>query len=139
MTDASPDGFGACESLMPKALVRSMGRWNERWRFRRLPPDEWRPRQRAAGCPFTDIASLLQGDESDLFGEFEANVDFPEVPSGICNPSNWKTVLMGKWNNRSEHIIGNHGRMAYRMRKIRRHAGQPPLPHVKMYEKTYAI
>ena len=46
-TDACETGWGACSAEIGTAAARSHGLWNERWRFRRLRPDEWAPRRRA--------------------------------------------------------------------------------------------
>ena len=47
-TDASPDGFGICEQRVGGASAQRLGRWNERWRFKRLGPEEWAPRRRGS-------------------------------------------------------------------------------------------
>ena len=54
-TDASPFGFGICESKSTASTSRSHGRWVERWRFKRLPADQWKPRERSGGW---DILSM---------------------------------------------------------------------------------
>lgn len=46
-TDASPYGLGICEHAVQNAKAESLGRWNERWRYKRLGPSEWAPRRRA--------------------------------------------------------------------------------------------
>lgn len=48
-TDASPDGYGICQTTLPNETVNNIGRWQERWRYKRLPPSEWAPRRRALG------------------------------------------------------------------------------------------
>ena len=40
-TDASPDGYGVCCREVERSTAESLGRWNERWRFKRLGPEEW--------------------------------------------------------------------------------------------------
>lgn len=64
-TDASPDGFGICSMTASLSEVSHVGRWNERWRYRRLPPEQWQPRKRALG------ADLL-GDISTVVGNLSA-------------------------------------------------------------------
>lgn len=49
-TDASPYGYGLCERELNHASVKSIARWQERWRFKHLSPDEWQPRRRSQGC-----------------------------------------------------------------------------------------
>ena len=52
-TDASTTGWGICKTRRPVSEVESMGVWNERWRYRRLAPNERAPRRRALGAtPF---------------------------------------------------------------------------------------
>ena len=53
-TDASTTGWGSCYAYPPTHLIQSIGEWDERWRFKRLPPEEWKPRRRA----FTSIQSM---------------------------------------------------------------------------------
>ena len=98
-TDASPDGYGVCTRSLEAKHVESMGRWNERWRFRRLEPDEWGPRRRALGLdPFSDGDTVLgTGALFDEIDEMGTNENFPEIPFEVTHPSHWKTVLMGKW------------------------------------------
>ena len=105
-TDASPAGWGIVERQIGDSVVQSIGKWQERWRFRRLDPSEWKPRGRALGLdPFRDIRTVV-GTKSDLddLDNYVANNDFPEVPHCILNPSHWKTVSMGKWKHSNEHI-----------------------------------
>ncbi|CAE7448154.1 unnamed protein product, partial [Symbiodinium necroappetens] len=111
VTDASPMGYGVCESRLPYSEVQQMGRWNERWRFRRLPPEEWKPRQRATGLsPIFDLCTAGAGYEFNEFDQFEPNQDFPEIPHKVCKASRWRTVMMGKWSETSEHITLKEGR-----------------------------
>ena len=105
-TDASPAGWGICETELPTADVWRCGRWHERWRFRRLDPGEWKPRQRVIHRdlftdPLTVRGTVDQVD--DLHGYVE-NETFPEVPDHILQPSSWHTVGMGMWKHTDEHI-----------------------------------
>ena len=111
-TDASPSGFGICQRELPTGEIRKMGRWQERWRFKRLPVSEWKPRERWKGRdpfsdPFTTIGSL---DTYDDLENFTPNDEFPEVPSNVLNPSEWSTMKMGRWKDTSEHITLKEGR-----------------------------
>ncbi|CAK0818286.1 unnamed protein product, partial [Prorocentrum cordatum] len=45
-SDAANRGMAVCEAIFPVSAVASVGRWRERWRYRRLNPDEWAPRFR---------------------------------------------------------------------------------------------
>lgn len=110
-TDASPQGYGICERQLGCEAVGQLGRWNERWRFRRLPPEEWAPRRRAMGLdPIADVETVL-GDEDPLpeGQDYVIDDDFPEVPLEVVDPSQWKTSLMGKWRT-GEHITLKEGR-----------------------------
>lgn len=111
-TDASPDGFGICEQRVGGASAQRLGRWNERWRFKRLRPEEWAPRRRALQrdpvCdPITVTGLGHDGDYDDDL--VKLNEDFPEVDCQLLRPSLWKTVLMGKWRSH-EHITLKEGR-----------------------------
>ena len=111
-SDASPDGHGLCARDMPEHEVAAIGRWNERWRYRRLEPHDWAPRQRALGRdPLVDVSTVLglRGEWDDCH-DVAVNDDFPEVPKHVCNKDHWRTVLMGKWDNTSEHITLKEGR-----------------------------
>ncbi|CAE7265927.1 AMY1.1 [Symbiodinium sp. CCMP2592] len=110
-TDASPEGYGICERGCPRDTVRCIGRWNERWRFRRLPPEEWQPRQRAAGLdPFRDLNTVfVEGDDPEQL-EYTPNESFPEVPHSLMDRDTWHTVLMGRWGETGEHITLKEGR-----------------------------
>eukprot|EP00959_Pyramimonas_sp_CCMP1952_P168048 3511778-Pyramimonas_sp.AAC.1 len=47
--DARKSGCGAREGLLSTRWVGDVGRWVERWRFRRVQPSEWAPRAWALG------------------------------------------------------------------------------------------
>lgn len=122
-TDASPVGYGICQAVFDIDTVDSIGRWQERWRFRRLPPSEWAPRRRAMGADVVGDVATVTGnapfhDESDLYVH---NESFPEVPSGLMNPHLWRTKKMGKWSNKAEHITLKEGRaLVIAVRRIAR-------------------
>ena len=98
-------GYGACELESGPATSRKLGEWSERWRFRRLPPEQWKHRERAlkVGCPTEDPLSVrgLSYTQDDV--DFEVHPDFPEVPCKLLLDTPWKTVLKGKFKG-SEHI-----------------------------------
>lgn len=109
-TDASPDGYGICESPVAAGVSRALGTWNERWRYRRLPPEQWAPRKRAIGRDvFNDVVTVL-GDGESLGDEFVDNEDFPEVPKHLLDFSNWRTAKLGKWGFKDESITIKEGR-----------------------------
>lgn len=111
-SDASPEGFGICQRIVDCSTARAHGRWSERWRFRRLPVSQWKPRERAEGWDSlgdvrTVVGSQAEPDPEDVF---VANDDFPEIPDKRMDPSFWSTVKMGKWGNTKEHITLKEGR-----------------------------
>lgn len=111
-TDASPDGYGICERPLGLSSVRQIGGWNERWRFKQLPPEEWAPRTRALHRdPLVDHVTVTGVSlEEDIFNRYQRNEAFPEVDPEVMEPGDWKTVLMGRWGNTSEHITIKEGR-----------------------------
>ena len=111
-TDASPDGYGVVESVLEPKDVSSLGRWHEKWRFKRLPPEDWNPRRRALGIDvISDPVSVVGVSEEDrLVEQYVVDDTFPEVSHHFLHPSKWETKLMGKWNNTREHITVKEGR-----------------------------
>ena len=105
-TDASPFGFGICEQHSNSTVVRRHARWNERWRFRRLPASQWKPRERSEGWDtLNDVRTVVGGTElDDDLDNYVADDDFPEIPDDLLLPSKWYTVKMGKWKYTTEHI-----------------------------------
>eukprot|EP00435_Cladocopium_sp_Y103_P062452 s598_g24.t1 len=92
-SDASPEGYGICQSEVTEEEAYNLGKWNERWRFRRLPPGEWKPRQRALGLDvLSDIRTVI-GDPQrhDDSGSFVDNELFPEVDQKFLDPKQWCT------------------------------------------------
>eukprot|EP00435_Cladocopium_sp_Y103_P007924 s2848_g2.t1 len=111
-SDASPDGHGLCSRHLPMNVIDSIGRWNERWRYKRLEPEFWQPRQRALGLDLLGDVGTVMGDNIDEYDDnyIINNDEFPEVPKEVLVPSCWKTTLMGKWRDTSEHITVKEGR-----------------------------
>ena len=104
-TDASPQGFGICERQLEPEAVEDIGRWQERWRFKRLPPECWKPRVRALGLdPFEDLATAGSLGPPDPLDCYVPNDGFPEVPAKLMHATCWRTVKMGRWGDTSEHI-----------------------------------
>ena len=111
-TDASPAGYGVCETVLDPKDVSDIGRWHEKWRFKRLKPEHWNPRRRAGGLDVLgDPSSVLGVDEEErLLDQYVVDKDFPEVNPNFLDPNGWQTKLMGKWNNTTEHITIKEGR-----------------------------
>ena len=111
-SDASPSGYGIVERELPTETVRALGRWNERWRFKRLPVSEWRPRDRALGLSsIFDIETAKRpGLILEQSHEYMEDESCEEVPYGIMDPGAWKTAKIGLWIDTSEHITLKEGR-----------------------------
>lgn len=112
-SDASPDGYGICERDLPLEKVSEQGLWQERWRFKRLPPDEWCPRDRALRRdPLADVdtARAFPGavEQTDLFVR---NESFKEIDREILRPEEWRVAKTGKWQHTHEHITLKEGRV----------------------------
>jgi hypothetical protein len=111
-SDASPEGYGICETEMCTNQVRDIGAWQERWRYKRSAPDDWKPRQRFARL--SPLSSVLTACKAEVIGEqadnYVVNHDFPEVPLHVLDPDLWKTVKFGKWHFKDEHITLKEGR-----------------------------
>ena len=111
-TGASPEGYGICEQQLAESDIRDMARWQERWRFKLLPPEHWRPRERALRQdPFSDLGtagglSTVGHDDWDYI----ADENFPEIDRGVLHPSRWRTVRLGKWKDLHEPITVKEGR-----------------------------
>ena len=111
-TDASPFGYGICERSADLQQVRNIGRWQERWRFKHLDPENWKPRERVQGRDvLSDIRTARCFPVPTCIDDlYELDGDFPEVPTDFMEPKQWHTVLMGRWKNTSEHITLKEGR-----------------------------
>ena len=132
-TDASPMGFGVCERHSNIETVRKHGRWIERWRFKRLPASQWKPRERSEGWGvLSDVRTVSGGlvvkDELD---EYIADDDFPEIPDSLMEPSEWRTVKMGKWEHTKEHITLKEARaLLIAVRRFSRSSSQRNKRHL---------
>ena len=72
-TDACMSGWGSCKGWVGAEVAKNHGQWSERWRFRRLTPEEWCPRRRALQDPslhdlYTDPRTL--GDQSVVYQHY---------------------------------------------------------------------
>ena len=117
-TDASPSGWGVCRAPIKASRAAEMGSWNDRWRYRRLDPDEWAPRRRALDGygkdPFLDLSSvdppLLPGSSHPRGSEMAwmAREGFPEV--GDVTDLDWRVSKLGLFKY-DEHITSKEGRV----------------------------
>lgn len=111
-SDASPSGYGICERYLDPKEVEQVGLWQERWRFKRLPPEEWKPRDRALHLdPFSDLRTArADPDVGELTDKFTRNEAFEEVPQHLLKPEDWKIAFSGLWKHKGEHITLKEGR-----------------------------
>jgi hypothetical protein len=105
-SDASPSGWGVCERVLNPGVAQLHGRWQERWRYRRLEPSEWKPRDRAFGLDILTDFGTVKGTSNEVeeLDNYTNNEFFPEIPHQLLEPSEWSTVSMGKWKFTKEHI-----------------------------------
>ncbi|CAK0845583.1 unnamed protein product, partial [Prorocentrum cordatum] len=99
-SDASGSGWGVMEAGSDSKEVKEIGRWNERWRYERLPPSEWAPRRRALAAeldPLVDPVTSDAGpwDLDELGGapsEFawRPRAGFLEIPKAAILGRPWK-------------------------------------------------
>ncbi|CAE8737419.1 unnamed protein product [Polarella glacialis] len=112
-TDASEGGQGIVQRQLDLEAVASMGRWGEKWRFRRLPPHEWQPRSRGlathlhggslAAADIANVDHIMSWDDllrpteqavkylDEALGEWSLRVGFPEVPAAVVQ-GHWQWV-----------------------------------------------
>ena len=124
-SDASPEGYGITERNLDVSTIDQIGLWQERWRYKRTPPDQWRPRERALQLdPFSDINTAKVSDI--LFEEgdcYTRNEEFEEIPHSILNPQDWRVAKFGKWQHTQEHITLKEARaLTILVRRITRAA-----------------
>ena len=133
VSDASPDGYGICEGAFSTEEVGKAGRWQERWRYKRSPIEEWAPRRRALGLDVLhDVGTARRdpfaGEETDIYTR---NESFEEVSSSFLNPRDYEVVLKGRWNHTQEHITLKEGRsLVLAVRRIARNASNQGKKHL---------
>jgi hypothetical protein len=112
-TDASPRGWGICSAVMDPKLVHQDGRWNERWRYRRLLPHEWAPRRRVLGHDPNTVGPPVIPSNSDFNLPCELSwtdrEGFPEV--GLVEAWGWRVDRLGSFKF-EKHITGKEARVA---------------------------
>jgi len=114
-TDASGSGWGIVEAGFDRDEVGKIGRWNERWRYERLPPSEWAPRRRALAADLDPLADALTSDagpwDLDAVGgvpsefSWRPRAGFPEIPKATILGRSWKCWRAGRF--KFEEPIGN--------------------------------
>ena len=105
VTDASPEGFGICEKEFAEESVGEVGCWQERWRYKRTPIEEWAPRRRALGDPLSDLATAARNPEAfEQSDVYSRNEEFAEVPSFMLEAEGFRVAMSGRWKHLHEHI-----------------------------------
>ena len=106
VTAASPQGYGICEKEFPENTVQQVGRWHERWRYKRTPVEARAPRRRALGDPLVDLHTAARNPEafeqSDNYGRNES------FRGGACSvaphPEGYRVAKSGRCKYTREHI-----------------------------------
>ena len=132
-TDASPQGFGVCQRSLDKDQVHNLGMWQDRWRFHHLDPSEWQPRMRSQGLdPLRDHGTACAVAREETVDDlYSYNNYFPEVSADVTEPQHWRTKMMGKWGNSSEHITQKEGRaLVLAIKRLCRSSGNRGFRHL---------
>jgi hypothetical protein len=95
--DASKSGIGIVAGGAVSEDVRRCGRWHERWRYKRLPPEEWQPRKRslaqvASGQEYVRSAVCDQPQLDHRILPLYLDKGFPEIPDKFIHDIHWSTV-----------------------------------------------
>ena len=133
-TDASSTGYGVCTRDVAHEQAAELGRWSERWRYRRLDPSEWCPRKRTVepldvlADPRT-IFPHLRDDTS-----FREREGFPEVPADLMRPKLGRTVFSAPLRT-PDHITALEGRSAlWAVRNTLKHRSAHGVRHVRIVD-----
>lgn len=118
-TDACLSGYAVMESNHSSSV--------ERWRFKRQGGKEIAPRLRALDTSrvFEDVRTVKPEVDGEVFGEWEVDPAFPDVPHEYMREEHWHLL----WNSRIHfrepvHLIEARsvlGAMKHRCRDHRRH------------------
>ena len=139
-TDASPDGYGVC------AVVKSNGPQQSHWAGGMRGGDsrdwglrKWAPRRRALGRdPFVDGITVVGDDgEYDSIEQVGLNEDFPEVPLDVVDSSHWRTVLMGKWQQKEAITVKEGRALVLCLRRLCRSSRSGGLKHVILVDSFF--
>ena len=136
VTDASPEGFGICQKEFDEAAVEHVGRWQERWRYKRTPIDEWAPRRRALGDPLIDPVTAARNPEAFEQSDcYMPNEDFQEVPVSMLDPQGYQVILSGRWTPKHEHITLKEDRtLVLAVRRLARNSNSQGKRHLVLVD-----
>ena len=95
-TDASLSGSAVLETQLSSMEASSIGRWDERWRFRREDGAQVAPREVAldSSMVFEDVSTVLPLVDGEVFGDLEVDVNFPDAPPYFLQQDRWHLL----WN-----------------------------------------
>ena len=117
--DAAPNGMGGCFKTLAPEWCEEVGKWEERWRYRRLNPAEWCPRRPSLRelDVVTDprIVAFLEDVSPDT--DLVSREGFPEVPERLLTADDW-TESFSRPLVYDEHIGIKEGRaFLYQLRE----------------------
>ncbi|CAK9091403.1 Protease PrsW (Protease responsible for activating sigma-W) [Durusdinium trenchii] len=100
-TDACLSGYAVMESQHSSQEVASLGRYDERWRFRWGDGRKVAPRSQALDTSkvFEDPKTVLPEVTGEVFGDLELVAGFPEVGHDFMNEKAWHPL----WNSHITH------------------------------------
>lgn len=130
-SDASGSGMGVRAASFSEDAVADVGKWREKWRFKRLSPTEWAPRKSALDelDELTDPRTVV-GAPARLEDQWDLHEGFPEVPKSMCDPGQWTALFAGRFKY-DEHIGVKEGRAAvWSMRHICRNSVNHGVRHL---------
>ena len=89
--DSSLYGWGVCCSCTRDVReVAEAGRWNERWRYKRLPPEEWAPRRRVGLDP--EVAEFARTLESVVIETVESGKMTKDLAALVGKDQAWQST-----------------------------------------------
>ena len=95
-TDASEFAYGVCFGSWPEGATATVGRVNERSRFRRLPGRSAREHFFAqSGIEQDDDGGWIRSEPAAV--EWEVAEDFPEIPLPLLDSKHWTPVISRPW------------------------------------------
>lgn len=95
-TDACLSGYAVMTASFPWEEVATLGRHDERWRFRRTDGSRVAPRQQVFNTSgvFEDILTVMPVVRGEVEGPLEEDPTFPDVSQNLMKPEFWHKL----WN-----------------------------------------
>ena len=117
MADASPAGFGVVYTSWQERDVRSVGVYNERWRFSLDYVQGKGARAAALGLadPLRDMTTVKPVRVPPSW-QWKELLTFPEVPAELLRDSAWTTALARPWQREEDiHVFEAAACVAFRV------------------------